>query len=190
MKNYDMLKRIEKIQGKHEIDVLIDEITPCLIHRQSGEQYKTQYQPLTKEDLKSINRKSGWLFNWKTEFGAPDREVFKLLVVGSDEIQGLVSLSQDQGFVFVHLVENAPSNIGSERKQFIGVGAHLFAIACKISLEAGFEGFVSFLSKSNLLSHYEEEIGALRLGNSLLMEINPQRAMQLVKHYFKESEIQ
>ncbi|WP_246062092.1 hypothetical protein [Paenibacillus oralis] len=167
---------------------MIDELTPCLIHRQSGEQYKTEYSWLLSSDLKQVNAKSGWLFDWNKEHRSSDREVFKLLVVGSDDIQGLVSLTVDQGFVFVNLVESAPANKGSETKLFSGVGAHLFAIACKISFETGCEGFVAFKSKSSLVSHYEQAIGAQRIGNGLLMEIKPDRAKLLVKQYFQGSE--
>jgi len=178
----------KRIQGKQEIDVLIDVLTPCLIHRQSGEQYKTEYNSLTSSDLKRVNAKSGWLFDWKREHSFSDREVFKLQVTGSDDIQGLVSLTVDQGFVFVHLVESAPANKGSETKVFSGVGAHLFAIACKISFETGCEGFVAVLSKSSLLSHYEQALGAQRIGNGLLMEIKPNHAKLLVEKYFQGSE--
>ncbi|MEI4896853.1 hypothetical protein Q8G71_36825, partial [Klebsiella pneumoniae] len=66
-------------------------------------------------------------------------------------------------------------------KNFSGVGAHLFAIACKISFETGCEGFVSFISKSNLVSHYEEAIGAQRIGNGLQMMITPDRSKLLVE---------
>lgn len=48
----------------------------------------------------------------------------------------------------VYLVENAPWNIGSERQEFIGVGAHLFAIACKRSFEAGCEDGIGGLLRS------------------------------------------
>jgi hypothetical protein len=183
--NNDFFKRI---QGKHQIDVLIDELTPCLIHRESGEQYKTEYHSLTSSDLKRVNAKSGWLFDWKMEHSSSDREVFKLQVVGSDDIQGLVSLSVEQGFVFVHLVESAPANKGKETKLFSGVGAHLFAIACKISFESGGEGFVAFKSKTSLVSHYEQSIGAQSVRGGLLMQIQPARAKLLVDQYFQGSE--
>lgn len=131
---------------------------------------------MLKSDLARIELNSGWFFDWSKEFTSSDREVFKLQVIGSDEIQGLVSLTIDQGFVLVHLVESSPVNKGSDTKTFSGVGAHLFAIACKIRFESECEGFVAFVSKSNLVSHYEQAIGAQRIGNGLLMEINPNRS--------------
>lgn len=178
----------QRVLEEQHIDVLIDELTPCLIHRESGESYNTEYSLLTSSDLKRVSTKRGWLFDWNKEHNLSDRIVFKLQVVGSEDIQGLVSLTVDQGFVFVHLVESAPMNKGSASKLFIGVGAHLFAIACKVSFETGCEGFVAFLSKSSLVSHYEQAIGAQRIGNGLLLEIKPNRSKLLVEQYFQGSE--
>ncbi len=42
-------------------------------------------------------------------------------------IEGLICLEPRSGFVFVHLVENAPWTIGDRTQEFIGVGRHLFA---------------------------------------------------------------
>ncbi|WP_282942458.1 hypothetical protein [Paenibacillus sp. RC67] len=104
--------------------------------------------PITHEILELTKMaRSGWLFNWNNEFLAANRIVYKLQLIGSDDIQGLVSLTVDQGFVFIHLVESAPLNKGREKKVFVGVGAYLFAIACKISLNHGFYSVVSFTSQ-------------------------------------------
>ncbi len=168
------------------IDILIDGITPCLTHRLSGENYKTTFLPLTLNDLQTkINQAEGWInFDWSKELSRPERLVFKLQVVGSHEIQGLISLRLADGFVFVHLVENAPWNVGSASKEFIGVGAHLFAIACKISFDYGFEGYVSFEPKTVLFGHYIRELGAQHAGRFLV--INSAAANRLVTTYFPE----
>ncbi|WP_145950112.1 hypothetical protein [Paenibacillus sp. Y412MC10] len=169
------------------IDIHIDGITPCLTHRLSGENYKTTYQALTPHDIQTqIIRAAGWVnFDWSKELSRPERLVFKLQVVGSPEIQGLISLRLADDFVFVHLVENAPWNVGSASKQFIGVGAHLFAIACKISFDHGFEGYVSFEPKTVLFDHYIRELGAQHAAGRYLV-INTAAANRLVTTYFPE----
>lgn len=168
----------------HLVDVLIDDLTLCLVHAESGEEYDTVFEPLNLNDLKKISPSEGWInFNWKTEFNAPGRHVIKLMVKGSDQIEGLISYEIAEGYVSINLVESAPRNVG-KNKLFIGVGAHLFAIACKLSFDLGFEGVVSFIAKTKLIEHYQEKLGAILLGNHA-MAIETPEAFELVKHYFK-----
>lgn len=171
---------------RKELDVVIDELTPCLIHRESGEEYKTVMAPLLKSDLNQLTKKHGWNnFDWTKEYLAPNRRVAKLLVVGSDQIQGLISYEIAQGYVDVILVESAPWNVGSNNQVFVGVGAHLFAFACKVSFELGFDGVIAFTSKTNLIKHYQERLGAVRVGGHL-MTIETEAAKILVDRYFEE----
>lgn len=58
-----------------------------------------------------------------------------------------------EDYVYMHLVENAPFNIGSG-KMYAGVPGNLDAFACRLSFQRGHEGNVSFLSKSQLIEHY------------------------------------
>lgn len=174
--------------NRNEIEVVIDELTPCLIHRQSGEKYQTRIQPLTETDLNQLTKEQGWVnFNWNKEFSLPKRLVYKLTVAGSDDIQGLVSLEVAQGYVDVFLVESAPWNVGSTSQVFVGVGAHLFAFACKVSFDLGFEGVIAFTSKTKLIDHYKEKLGAVTIGGHL-MTIETHAAKKLVNRYFREGE--
>ncbi|WP_145949522.1 hypothetical protein [Paenibacillus sp. Y412MC10] len=174
--------------SRHEIEIEIDELTPCLIHRESGEYYKTVVEPLSESDLPMLTKRHGWgNFDWSIEHAAPNRHVYKLRVEGSDVIQGLISFEIAQGYVDVFLVESAPWNIGAGTKEFVGVGAHLFAIACKHSFELGFEGVIAFTSKTNLISHYEDTLGAIRIGGHL-MTIETSAAYKLVERYFGKDE--
>ncbi|MDN4106665.1 hypothetical protein [Paenibacillus polymyxa] len=181
-------KLIQSRGTSSSVGIIIDELTPCLVHRESGEEYKTIYEPLLNSDLKQLTKNKGWVnFNWKHELSISDRHVFKLLIKGSDEIQGLISFEVAEGYIDVFLVESAPWNVGSSDKVFIGVGAHLFAIACKFSFEYGFEGVVAFTSKTNLIEHYQVKLGAIIIGGHL-MAIETARAKELVDIYFREEE--
>lgn len=174
--------------NRNEIEVVIDELTPCLIHRKSGEEYQTRIEPLKKSDLNRLTKEQGWVnFDWNKEFSLPKRLVYKLMVAGSDDIQGLVSFEVAQGYVDVFLVESAPWNIGAVSQVFVGVGAHLFAFACKISFDLGFEGIIAFTSKTKLINHYQEKLGAVTIG-SHLMTIETNAAKKLVNRYFGEGE--
>jgi hypothetical protein len=80
-------------------------------------------------------------------------------------------------------VESAPWNI--EGKTFLGVGPHLFAIACKESFDLGFDGFVTFVAKTQLVDHYVKALSAKILNpKTRQLVIDTEAAKQLVSTYF------
>ena len=83
-------------------------------------------------------------------------------------------------------MEAAPDNVGRNGK-YKGVGAHLFAIACKLSWDAGNEGYVQFTAKTDLVSRYMKELGAKMIDWHTLY-IDSYGAIALIKKYFKEGE--
>jgi hypothetical protein len=108
--------------------------------------------------LKNITKKNGWEFEWKQEFKQADRDIYKLTIVNNPTIiQGLVSLTEKQDHVYLHLIESAPFNKG-KNKMYAGVPGNLVAFACKLSFHRGFDGFVSFLAKSKLINHYQQTL--------------------------------
>ena len=64
-----------------------------------------------------------------------------------------------------------------------GVAGNLFAAVCQESFTKGYDGFIVFESKTNLLIHYQELLGAQRMGNSIRMFVDTQSANQLIKLY-------
>lgn len=164
-----------------EIDFLIDAITPCLIDRATGNIVDTHYRKVDKKEIKSISK--GWKFKWQDEI-TNGNEVY-CLELKNGEIQGLVSLCPNQDHVFMSLVEKAPHNFGTDGK-YDGVGAHLFAIASRISFEMNLDGYVSFVSKTGLIDHYKKSLGAQQIGNSQSMYLDTEASKILVTEYFKE----
>lgn len=71
------------------------------------------------------------------------------------------------------------------KKDYKGVGAHLFAYACKRSFEDGYDGFVYFIAKSRLISYYSEALGAIQTGRSSMMIIDASAARKLVQKYYE-----
>lgn len=102
----------------------------------------------------------GWKFDWSVPHQNGD-EVYELLLENDDEVQGMIALKhiREQYYTHVDIVEAAPDNVGRNGK-YKGVGAHLFAIACKLSWDAGNEGYVQFTAKTDLVEHYMKELGA------------------------------
>lgn len=139
---------------------------------------------LRKDDMKLLTKKNGWNFDWKQELNDNTREVFKLTITNNpDIVQGLLSLSIETDHVYMHLLENAPFNIG-QNKLYEGVAGNLVAHACKVSFQQGFNGFIAFTSKTKLIQHYQNTLGAYTLGGHRM--IIPTHAAQfLVDKYFK-----
>jgi hypothetical protein len=95
----------------------------------------------------------------------------------------LISYSIEDNFVFVNLIENAKFNRG-KAKLYEGVGGNLFAYACKLSLEEGFGGFVSFKAKSTLIEYYKKALGA-QVAFGQRMYIDNIASVKLISQYFK-----
>ena len=169
---------------KYHNDFIIDRLTNSITNSISGDSFPTEVSLLSKEDLKKVQKKNGWFFNWKVEHNLPDREVYKLTIVNNANIvQGIASLTVRTDNVFLHLIENAPFNKGKE-KLYEGVAGNLVAFACRLSFQRGSDGFVSFHSKTNLIDHYVKSLNAIHYGNQLMI-INTEAALRLVNKYFK-----
>ena len=168
---------------KYQISIEIDGLTNSIENAISGDSFSTDIFELTKADLKNVTKKNGWLFSWLSEYKLADRKVYKLAIKdNSSIIQGLVSISDYQDHFYVHLIESAPFNKG-KKKLYKGVPGNLFAFVCKISWDKGYQGFVSFTSKTRLIEHYENTLGAVQVGKQKMI-IFPDAALKLIKRYF------
>ena len=171
-------------QKRYLLDFKIDKLTDSILNRVSGDSFRTEISLVTKSDLKTITRSKGWLFDWKFEFNQIDREVYKLTILdNADIIQGLISLAIKSDHIYMYLLESAPFNIGKD-KIYEGVPGNLVAFACKLSFQRGGEGFVSFESKTKLIEHYVNTLGAYHFGGQLMI-IDTINAKRLVDKYFK-----
>jgi hypothetical protein len=166
------------------LDFVIDKLTNSIENAYTGDRFQTEVIVVSSNELKKINKKNGWLFNWKIEMKSPERDVYKLTIVNNqDIIQGLISLEVKTDHVFLHLIENAPFNRG-KTKVYVGVPGNLVAFACKLSFQRGYDGYVSFISKSQLVSHYQESLGAIHFGGRLMI-IETAAALRLIDRYFQ-----
>jgi len=68
----------------------------------------------------------------------------------------------------MNLLESAAFNIGKQ-KIYEGVAGNLVAYACKISFQKGFEGYVAFTAKSQLIEHYEKTLGTVHFKNQRMI---------------------
>jgi hypothetical protein len=169
-----------------DIDVEIDEFTPCLVERATGKIINTRYFHISQNDLKQLK---DWKFNWQSIYNTPNCEVSALCLENSNNIEGVIAYmpKKENASVYVLNVETAPHNYGHLGKYY-GVGGHLFAIAIKKSIESGYGGHIYFSAKTKLIDYYKEMLGArVVMSNSNTMEVSEHQAMKVYERYMKGS---
>ena len=167
------------------IDIEIDKLTRSIENVVTGDSFPTEVLPLSKPDLVHLTQKNGWKFDWRKEYMQSDRDIFKLTILWNPTvIQGLISISQKQGYLEMNLIESAPFNYGRNKMHY-GVAGNLVAFACKRSFELGFDRFIAFTAKTTLIDHYTKTLGAVSIGGQL-MAIEEKQALELIKRYFND----
>lgn len=172
------------------VDVFIDKLTECIEERASGKICKTDYELVRRTITSSESKnemKHGWKFNWYEISKDEDNyDIYELFTVEDNRLQGRIALKCCEGYVEVGWAESHPQNIGSHGV-YQGVGGNLFAIACLISKQHGYDGYVAFNSKTDkkVIQNYTnpEGIGAKRIGDSNRLYIDEANAERLIKHY-------
>ena len=171
-------------QKAHLIDIEIDKLTNSIENAFSGDRFETELTPITSGDLDFVALNNDWQFDWKSEFEQSERQIYKLTIQGNqDIIQGLISFSDEENHLYMHLIESAPFNRG-KNKVYVGVAGNLVAFLCKESWDRKYDGIIAFVSKTGLIEHYELTLGAVHIGNHKMV-IFPVEALKLIKKYFK-----
>jgi len=166
------------------LDFIIDKLTNSIQNVGTGDSFATEITLVSTKDLKLVTKTRNWIFDWKYEHKQPEREVYKLTIPNNPNVvQGLVSLEVKADHVYMHLVESAPFNKG-KTKVYAGVPGNLVAFACRLSFQRGYDGNVSFVSKSQLVEHYENTLGAFHFGGRIMI-IETRAAIKLIDKYFK-----
>lgn len=172
------------------VDIIIDSLTDCITKRDTGIQYDTLFEKVTRTITKAEAKNDishGWKFDWYS-ISVDERnfDIYELYLKENQRLQGRIALRICKGYVEVGWAENHPKNIGSSG-EFEGVGGNLFAIACLISKKAGCGGYVAFESKTDkkVMANYSnpEYIGAKRIGDSNRFYIDEENAERLIKKY-------
>ncbi|MGB1242626.1 MAG: hypothetical protein ACPG49_08895 [Chitinophagales bacterium] len=149
----------------------------------TGETYEGQI--LESIPKKMPFKKDGWNFAWKKLAQTNTESLFfKLSLKNSPKIiEGLLTLVNDE-MVYMDNVELAPHNYGSKGK-YDHVAGSLIAFACNKSFELGeghYVGFLSFDSKTQLISLYQEKYGA-KMAIGRKMYIDNQTGTELIQKY-------
>lgn len=130
-------------------------------------------------ELKNLTK---WKFNWSELDQYKDSRIYKLQ---SDQTEGLLMIQFiDEEFFEMKNIEVAPSNYGS-KGVYINAAELLIAYACLLAFEYNkgpYLGYLSFISKGNLIDYYIEKYGA-ELVFRERMQINPINGMKLIKKH-------
>ena len=141
-----------------------------------------------KEIKYSKNEFKKWLFDWsKTE--KKGYKILALYVEGDNRIQGAISIRENPQnmSIEIDIVESAPFNSSYNKKvkekEYNEVGICLFTEVCKRSFEIGYDGYVEFIAKSNLVKYYMDNMRAIPI-DAQRMYINTSGAKWLIEKYY------
>jgi hypothetical protein len=165
------------------IDIEIDKLTDSIENIVSGDLFDTDVLQIFGKEIKQIN-KAEWQFKWDEQLKLTDRETYKLVIKNNPKIvQGLISLTDQDDHIYMHLIESAKFNKG-KTKIYAGVPGNLVAFACKLSFDKGYEGYLAFDAKTALIKHYQETLFATHFRGTKMMIETP-AANRLINRYFK-----
>ena len=141
-----------------------------------------------KEIKYSKSEFKNWLFDWsKTEKKA--YKILALYVEGDNRIQGAISIRENPQnmSIEIDIVESAPFNSSYNKKvkdkEYNEVGICLFTEVCKRSFDLGYDGYVEFIAKSNLVKYYMDNMRAIPI-DTQRMYINSSGAKWLMEKYY------
>lgn len=125
-----------------------------------------------------------WKFNWIELYESKKSKIFQLR---TEEIEGLMKIEFiEPEFFEMKNIEVSPSNFGSNGK-YLNVAQLLISYGCLLSFELNkgpYEGFLSFVSKGELIDYYIKEYNA-ELAFRERMYINPYEGLKLIKKHLK-----
>ena len=132
---------------------------------------------LSKEDKNELYdlHEEGYVFDWSQFSSNKSKTVAKMV---NGDIAGLVEFEQQPENLcnYMWLIEVSKNYRGT------GIAGMLLAYVAKDSLDAGFEGFVVFETKTALFKYYQEKYGAKPIGKRKLI-FDTQASLYLVNKY-------
>ena len=140
-----------------------------IIETSTGNEYPVEILAIEAGDFK-ILRKDRYFFNWSIERG---QEVYKLQIIGSRDILGLVSVERipEEWRIHIRLLTVSKENKGSTKIYDRIVGSLITHIAKIAVLEYGELACVSLKPKSQIAQHYIDKYNMNITGLTLSIEI-------------------
>lgn len=140
-----------------------------VLETSSGTKHQIEIMPVEDADYKTLS-KNRYFFDWKIE---RKNEVYKLQIVRSNEILGLISLERipREWRVHIRLLTVSKENKGKE-KQYDKIAGNLIAYAAKIAVSEYAEyACISLRPKSQIAQHYIDKYKMTSTGMTLSLEV-------------------
>jgi ribosomal protein S6E (S10) len=150
-----------------------------VIDTETGQSYRVEIEPVESKDFKTITKKR-YFFDWKKE---NESELYKLRIVGTDDILGLVSCERipEEWRVHIRLLTVSQENRGGDKK-YENIAGNLITFISKIAVKEYAElACVSLKSKGVIAQHYIDKYGMNITGMTLSLEIK--EILNLIKTY-------
>lgn len=155
-----------------------------IVETSTGKKHIIDILPVVDIDYKSLS-KNRYFFDWKEE---KKQEVYKLLICGSKEILGVVSLERipTEWRVHIRLLTVSKENKGNEKK-YDKIAGNLIAFVSKLAVEEfGELTCVSLRPKTKIAQHYIKKYKMNTTGTTLSLEVP--EILNLINQYEKEEE--
>ncbi|MEW4925649.1 N-acetyltransferase [Algibacter sp. 2305UL17-15] len=140
-----------------------------IVETSTGKKYQVTISLVDDIDYKTL-KKERYFFDWKEEQGF---EVYKLRVIGSSEILGLMSLERipSEWRIHIRLLTVSFENQG-KKKIYDNIAGNLIAHAAKIAVADYAElACVSLRPKTEISKHYIDKYKMILTGMTLSIEV-------------------
>ncbi len=143
-----------------------------ILDRINGKLIKSEIVPIDKRKIPL--KKDGWNFNWRQLSKEENGQTFILRTINSpNQVEAALQLKFEYDMLVMDALELAPHNVGQKNKRYDYVAGCLIAFACRESfkIEGDYKGFLTFVSKTNLIEWYAKKYGAeLALGQRMFID--------------------
>lgn len=161
----------------------------CVLDNFNNKLIESEIVPIDKKTVPL--KRYGWNFNWRQLSRAQNAQTFILRTLNSPEqIEGALQLKIEYDMLVMDALELAPHNIGRTNKRYDYVAGCLIAYACRESFNivGDYKGFLTFVSKTNLIKWYSDKYGAeLALGQRMF--IDWETGKRLIEKYLCRTKI-
>ncbi len=140
-----------------------------IIEVSSGKNLEVEITPVEVDDYKQLSQ-NRYYFDWKAE---NKFEIYKLQVVGQNDILGLISFQRIPGEWRIHirLLTVSKENKG-KGKQYDRIAGNLIAFVAKIAVrEFGEYACISMRPKSQITKHYMDKYNMTLTGVTLSLDV-------------------
>jgi hypothetical protein len=140
-----------------------------IVEISTGKACSVEILPVEKEDFKSF-QEDRYFFDWRIEM---NQEVYKLQIVGSSDVLGLISLERfpDEWRIHIRLLTVSKENKGHGKK-YDKIAGNLITHVAKIAVvEYGELACISLRPKTQLAQHYINKYKMNLTGITLSLEV-------------------